>query len=215
MPARSALLSSQYTRRCTGNLNNDHRFNEAGHWYFPDPPARTRSQLLDKTLPEYLKEAGYYNKLIGKWHIHPEPSLLGFDSWCHPLAYHRYFQQTYFEDDTAFVVDDFAPFFESQRVAEFLASRQQQKAECAEQPFFLYYNISLPHGPMGQIPDEYLQRYDPATVQLRENVRHEDTPHARKAIATYIDGYFGGNSVLVAPGLHESHNSIEGGHRTV
>jgi hypothetical protein len=127
MLARSALLSGQYTQRCTGNLNTHH--------------------------------------LLDKWHINPEPRLVGFDSWCYPLAYHRYYQQAFFEDDTAYVVDESAPFFEADKVEAFLNGYER------EEPFFLFCNISLPHMPVRQIPEEYEHLYDLDQVELRKNVR--------------------------------------------
>lgn len=164
MPARSALLAGQYTRRCTGALNNHHLIDEKGMWYIPDPPEKERSQLVDKVLPEYLKDLGYYNKLIGKWHIHPEPRLLGFDSWCYPLMYHRYYHQCFFDDDKGYVVDEFTPFFEVDKFKEFLTKRK------GPDPFFCFYNISLPHMPLSQMPDKYKGLYDADSLTLRPNV---------------------------------------------
>lgn len=184
MPARSALLSGQYARRCTGNLNNHHLLDENGQWYFPDPPERVRTQLIERTLPELLKEAGYYNHLIGKWHVHPEPRLVGFDSWCYPLAYHRYYQQCFFDNDTAYIVDEFAPFFEANKVRAFLTEYDRKE------PFFLFYNISLPHMPVGQIPNEYENLYDPDTIELRRNVRSGGAEQDRAWMENYIRYYY-------------------------
>lgn len=191
MPARSALLSGQYARRCTGNLNNHHLIDGKGRWYFPDPPERVRTQLPGKTLPELLKDAGYRNHLIGKWHVHPEPRLLGFDSWCYPLAYHRYYQQCFFENDTAYVVDEFAPFYEARKVKEFISEYDR------EEPFFLFYNISLPHMPVGQIPGEYEHVYDPKQTELRQNVRSGGEEQDRLWLENYVRYYFGNEKIEV------------------
>ena len=204
MPARSALMSGQYTRRCTGNLNNHHKIDKGGQWYFPDPPERTRTQLLDKTLPEYLSENGYYNKLIGKWHIHPEPRLLGFDSWCFPLAYHRYYHQCYFEDDTAYVVDEFAPDLESRKMKEFVSGYQDDR------PFFLYYNLSFPHMPLGNLPEPYLSMYDPEEVTLRENVRSDDPQKLAHWIEAYLSYYFRDQHVPISDEIRRKYSSLEG-----
>ena len=191
MPTRSALLSGQYTRRCTGNLNNHHQLDTKGEWFFPDPPDRIRNQLLDKTLPEYLKDAGYTNKLIGKWHVHPEPRLLGFDSWCYPMVYHRYYQQGYFEGNTAYIVDDFAPFFEAEKVKEFLTNHDKSK------PFFLYYNISLPHMPLGQIPEEFENFYNPETIKLRQNVTSMDPELDEIWFENYMNFYYNNHKIEI------------------
>jgi arylsulfatase A-like enzyme len=191
MPARSALLSGQYTRRCTGNLNNHHLIDKNGQWFFPDPPERVRTQLLDKTLPEYLKEAGYTNKLIGKWHVHPEPRLLGFDSWCYPMVYHRYYQQGFFEGSTAYIIDDFAPFFEAEKVNDFLTSHDK------ETPFFLFYNISLPHMPLGQIPEHYEELYDPESIKLRKNVTSIDPQLDEIWFENYMNYYYQNHKIKI------------------
>ncbi|MFW6213702.1 MAG: sulfatase-like hydrolase/transferase [Spirochaetota bacterium] len=204
MPARSALLSGQYTRRCTGNLNNHHKFDREGQWYFPDPPERRRTQLLDKTLPEYLSEAGYYNKLIGKWHIHPEPRLLGFDSWCYPLAYHRYYQQGYFEDDTAYIADEFAPELEARKMREFISGYED------ERPFFLYYNLSFPHMPLGNLPEPHRSMYDPAKLTLRENVRSDDPEQLAHWIEAYLSYYFRDQHVPIPDEVRREYSSLEG-----
>ncbi len=191
MPARSALLSGQYARRCTGNLNNHHLVDEAGNWYITDPPEHTRTQLPLKCLPEHLKGMGYANALIGKWHIHPEPRLLGFDSWCYPLVYHRYYHQGYFENDTAYVVDEFAPFFEVNKFAGFLDRHATDK------PFFCYYNISLPHMPLSQMPDAYRGLYNPDQLALRPNVRSQSPEQDAHWFRAYMSMYIRGRKLDV------------------
>lgn len=39
----------------------------------------------------------------------------------------------------------------------------------SEKPFFLYYNISSPHCPVADVPEEFLRLYDPDSLTLREN----------------------------------------------
>ncbi len=146
---------------------------------------------MDKTLPEYLKEAGYTNKLIGKWHVHPEPRLLGFDSWCYPMVYHRYYQQGYFESNTAYIIDDFAPFFEAEKVRDFLTTHDKEK------PFFLFYNISLPHMPLGQIPENYEELYDPETIDLRENVTSIDPKLDEIWFENYMNYYYQNHKIKI------------------
>jgi arylsulfatase A-like enzyme len=163
-PARSCLLSGQYSRTCTGNLGND----------ADDPPTMTRTRLTDATLAECFRDAGYHTALIGKWHIHPHPQTVGFQQALFPRVPHRYYGQTYYEDGREFTVDGFAPAFEMERVTDYLAAHR-------EEPFFLFYNISPPHMPLGlgHAPAHYTEMYDPAVVLPRLNVLQEGRlPHS-------------------------------------
>ncbi|OPZ31372.1 MAG: Choline-sulfatase [Lentisphaerae bacterium ADurb.BinA184] len=159
-PARSSLLSGQYGRTCTGELGN----------VADDPPCPRRRRLPAPTLAERFREAGYQTAVIGKWHLDPAPRTLGFEHAVCPLTIHRYRQQTYIEDDRPwFTVGPFAPDYEAGRVRDYLAARGQQ-------PFFLFYNISLPHMPIGaaEMPEAFAGRFDPESIPLRPNVFGED-----------------------------------------
>ena len=67
-PARSCLLTGQYSRTCAGYLGNEG----------DEAPPLNRKKLLDITMPEAFKQAGYTTALIGKWHIAAHPKLLDF-----------------------------------------------------------------------------------------------------------------------------------------
>ena len=155
-PARSCLLTGQYGRTCTGEIGN----------VADDPPCPRRRRLPDPTLAEALRAAGYRTALIGKWHIDPSPLTVGFDYAYYPLTIHRYRGQRFLENDRLGpVVEGFAPEHELARVDRYLA-------EQGGQPFFLFYNISLPHMPIGptEMPDRYATLYAPEAVPLRGNV---------------------------------------------
>ncbi len=151
-PARSILLSGEYSRSCTGMLGNV--------W----EPRNERRLFPHKTLPELFKEMGYRTGLIGKWHIDPHPRLLGFDEYVFPKVPHLNTDQTYFEGDgPGRIVPGFAPEFEREKLAGVLDRR-------GSDPFFLYYNISLPHMPFFDVPERYRELYSPDEVPLRPNV---------------------------------------------
>ena len=155
-PARSALLTGQYARTCAGMLNNTHT----------NPPNPERERLRDATLPDVLRDAGYHTALIGKWHIDPQPQLVGFDEAVYPLIAHRHYGQTYFDETGRhWKVDEFGCDFERDRVREFLGRQRRG------QPFFLHYNISPPHQPIGpgHMPEKYLRMYDRDAVPVRPN----------------------------------------------
>ncbi len=69
-PARSSLLSGQYSRTCAGTLKNVPLNFEV---------EKDRKRFSGDTLSEVLKHQGYETVLCGKWHIHTHPKTLGFD----------------------------------------------------------------------------------------------------------------------------------------
>lgn len=155
VPARSALITGQYSRTCAGRLDNA---------YADDGPVLERNRLRDTTIAELFRDSGYHTALIGKWHIGPHPLVTGFDEALFPLVPHRYTGQTYFRDrGEGFAVSEFGPYYELAKVREFLSS-------AGDDPFFLYYNISLPHQPiMEGIPERYTSMYTRDDVVLRPN----------------------------------------------
>jgi choline-sulfatase len=155
-PARSSLLTGQYSRTCTGTLNN----------VSDDPPCTTRRRLVDTTVAEAFRDAGYDTALIGKWHVDPDPSLVGFDDAYFPLTIHRYMGQRFIDNGTwTDPIQSFSPEHEMEKVDAFLGEER-------DKPFFLFYNISLPHEPIGpaEIPEHYTEMYTPSDMPLRDNV---------------------------------------------
>lgn len=165
-PARSCWLTGQYSRTCAGMLGNTHE----------NPPNSKRERLLDPTLPELLRSAGYRTALIGKWHIDPQPQLVGFDSAIYPKIEHRYYGQTLFDEDgNSTIVTSFLEDFFAENVATFLSEQRY-----SDTPFFLNYNISPPHQPIGpgHLPEQYTRMYRGDEVLLRPNTEFEhEAPH--------------------------------------
>ena len=166
MPARSCLLSGQYSRTCMGMLGNYSERQEDGSTTMPEHPAGGRPHLPAPTLPEMFRTLGYDTALIGKWHIHSAPGSLGFDYSLYPRVHHRHSGQSYRENDgEEFQVDGFSVRFESDQVGGYLRDRENRR-----NPFFLYYSISPPHMPLMDAPETYLEMYDPNDIPLRPNV---------------------------------------------
>lgn len=165
MPARSSMLSGQYARRCTGGVGNVARPGGG----LPEYPAAGRPHLPDATLPEVLRNHGYSNAVIGKWHIHTWPHVLGFDHYLIPRVHHCHTGQNFTENGgPEFVPPGYTVDFEAEQVGRLLQERRH-----AEQPFFLFYNISPPHCPYADAPERFLKMYRPADMPIRPNVNLE------------------------------------------
>lgn len=159
VPARSILLSGQYSRTCTGSL-----WNHAPWW----PPTQKKNRLKDPTLPECLRDAGYFTQLIGKWHIDPDPRMVGFKDSFQAV---RIGSGGSFSENGAEPVQ--APMFSEDtqvhRLEAFLAEERNE-------PFFCYYNIYWPHMPLANMPLKYQRMYSRDDVQVRENVPDHSIP---------------------------------------
>jgi arylsulfatase A-like enzyme len=122
--------------------------------------------LKQKTMPECLRDAGYHTAAIGKWHVHSWPHDIGFAEYVIPRVHHCHTKQYYTENGgPEMVAEGWSLDFEVERAGQFF---QQRKTR--EEPFFLYFNISPPHCPVADIPEEFRTLYDPAEVPLRGNV---------------------------------------------
>ena len=166
MAARSVVLSGQYNRSCTGGVANVAYPFRPSRGCMPEYPDPGRPHLPERTLPECLRDIGYHTAAIGKWHIHSWPHDVGFDYYLIPRVHHCHTGQCFTENGgPEFVPEGYSVDFESARVADFLRDRQDR-----DEPFFLYYNISPPHCPLADAPDEYLKMYRPEDIPIRPNV---------------------------------------------
>jgi len=176
VPARSVLLTGQYARTCTGTSSN----------YVGFPPCGERVRCVDATLPEVFRDAGYHTALIGKWHVHPAPHLVGFDTALYPHNLHQHYGQSFFDGrGNSTRVDGFSPEYEMARVRDFLRERGQR-------PFFLLYSISPPHCPVMDAPRTYTAMYSRDDVTLRDNVWTDGrATHDRDWFRMYMWDYRG------------------------
>jgi len=192
MPARSLLLAGQYARTCTGTSTNvgwpargdGPAAINAG---FPQWPTARRRHFPDPTLPEQLRDAGYRTHAIGKWHIEAWPDAIGFDHYVIPAHHHTHSAQWFCEDGGGvFSPPGFSVDYEIDRVTGLLTDHATDGA--ADQPLFLYYNISPPHMPLADAPEHYLKMYSRDDVVRRENIPDGFEPEIER-ILTYLWDY--------------------------
>lgn len=158
-PARSSLIQGQYSRTCIGVVDNMHA--EKG------PQNNRCERLKDASIAEVLKTQGYKTALIGKWHIYSNPDELGFDEYVYPDAMHKYMNQKYHDNQGDYLVDTFSNDFELDKFEHIVSQ--------SKEPFFIYYNISLPHQPLIEgVPKYYQEKYQDSKVSIRENASQND-----------------------------------------
>ncbi len=169
MAARSVLLSGQYNRTCTGGVGNVSLPGRPGEFNLPEYPDAGRPHLKSPTLAEILRAHGYRTSAIGKWHIHSWPHDVGFDDYLIPRVHHCHTGQSFTRNGgPEFVPSGYSVDFEAEEVRSFLKEQCERAA-----PFFLYYNISVPHCPLADAPEQFRTMYRPEEVPLRANVDPE------------------------------------------
>ncbi len=161
VPARSNLLSGQYSRTCVGARWNEMSTNPADKVF----GRNNRDKFNDKTLPEVFKTMGYQTAQIGKWHVDARPSKMGFDESL--VTGNQIFTKGNFSknEERPYPVPGFTTDHEISQAQDFFAANRN-----SNKPFFLYYNIISPHMPILDVPYKYSQMYNPEKVPLRENV---------------------------------------------
>ena len=152
-PTRAGLMTGRYQQRF------GHEFNPG-----PRPPtdASFGLPLTEKTLPEYLKAAGYVTGMVGKWHLGTTleylPTRRGFDEFYGFLGgAHSYvdagiegnnpvLRGTTRVDEKEYLTDAFA-----KEATAFIERHSKQ-------PFFLYLAFNAVHTPM-QATENYRARF--------------------------------------------------------
>lgn len=121
-----------------------------------------------------LRAAGYRTGYIGKWHLDgvprdrftpPGPRRLGFDDyWAAWNCSHQYFDGKYYLNaDEVRHLDGYEPDAQTRLAARFIEGHR-------DEPFALVLSWGPPHAPYEQVPQEFLDRYDPSAIELRPNV---------------------------------------------
>ena len=174
-PYRASLFSGKYSSS-TGMVINELRIN---------PNQRCFGHVLH--------DAGYDSYYIGKWHLwanqlgnHDDPRnsftppgrhRLGFDGyWAAYGFHHTYWDQYYHEEGADRVV---LPGYEPDGQTD-LAIAKLGEAAYKDRPFAMFLSLGTPHDPWdeGNVPAEYLSRFDAADFELPPNYKPDNDPHA-------------------------------------
>ncbi|WP_286177862.1 sulfatase family protein [Rhodopirellula sp. JC639] len=141
-PSRAALMTGRYPMRCGHPISrhNTPKYAEYG------------IAAEELTLAELLKSAGYYNKMVGKWHLgfHVDgshPLDAGFDEY---LGLHGNYSKTHGDADTLYrnrdVLEAGIDFEEvtaryTDEVVNFIKEKKNE-------PYFIYFSHHIAHAPI-------------------------------------------------------------------
>jgi arylsulfatase A-like enzyme len=162
-----------------------------------------------KTLPRLLGDAGYKTALIGKWHMHPNPSDDNFDYWT-VLSGHggqgSYYNPHFAEKGK----DEIQHFhgFTTDIIADKSISWLKENSD-GDQPFLLMMQFKAPHVPRQPHP-RYANLYkdqdipEPATLHDDYSTRE---PYASKAWMKLATGKDEALNIYPKklPEIHEKH----------
>lgn len=159
-PSRATLLTGQYSHT-----------NGVRTLFDPLPPER-------HMLPRLMKQAGYETAMIGKWHLHDEPSE--FDYYCVLPGQGNYFRPSFHQmgagkwpDNIVYPQYTYDSTHSSDVITDLSLRWLQQRDQ--DRPFFLMHHFKAPHDNF-----ENAERYDflwgdatvPEPASLRDVPNH-------------------------------------------
>jgi arylsulfatase A-like enzyme len=187
-PYRGSLLTSKYPHKCVPGHQ---------HQMPPEYP----------TIATAFNDAGYHTAYFGKWHLDgfqegkeraamhivPPERRGGFQHW---IGYENNNSQydTWVhggEGDSAFHYR--LPGFETDALTDLFITYlkeagEKQRPGQGDEPFFAVLSVQPPHDPY-IAPGEFMQRRNPATLELRPNV--PQNTHAEGRARRELSGYYG------------------------
>lgn len=155
------------------------------------------------TFPKHLQKKGYKTAIIGKWHLHGEPT--GFDHWDIINNQGNYYNPAFIKGKDTAVVNGYATDIITDKALQWL---QQNTGK--EKPFFLMVHHKAPH--RNWMPAlRHINKYDSITFPLPDTyfTSHEGQQAAKEQQQTvYKDMYEGHDlKMSVAEGSTElAHN---------
>ncbi len=143
------------------------------------------------TMGKIFSQAGYDTGYIGKWHldghgrlsfIPPGKRRQGFDFWKGNECTHDYNHSVYYDnnDPEQKIWDGYDTFAQTDAAITYMKNRKS-----GDKPFSLILSYGTPHAPYQTAPAAYQKRFNPDSIQLRENVPEDMKDQVKKDLAGY------------------------------
>ena len=132
-PSRAVILTGKHSH-INGFRMNGERFDNS-----------------QPTLPKYLRELGYQTALVGKWHLHGQPT--GFDHWEILNDQGNYYNPEFIQKGDTTMVEGYATDLITEKSLEWLRQRDTVR------PFYLMVHHKAPHRNWMPAP-RHLNLYD-------------------------------------------------------
>ncbi len=149
-PSRASILTGKYS-----HINGATRFNEF------DP--------RHVTLQTLLQQAGYQTAMVGKWHLHRDPS--GFDYWNVLPEQGEYNDPVFIEMSERKQHQGYVTDIITDITLDFLQRRDTTR------PFFLCYQHKAPHDPF-EYDEKHAHLYEGVDIPEPPNLFDDHTGHA-------------------------------------
>ncbi len=168
-PSRASLLTGKEAIRLEMPRHIEHKnkdgTNDEKYNYWKNDPAKMPSinwlPLNEVTYAELLKEQGYFNMFIGKWHLGHEPyypiyqgfdDMFGTGNWGHPKNYYPdFFKDELLENYT----DEYLTDVLTNKAVDFINEYDRPA------PFMMslwYYNVHSPHVGRKDFINKFLEK---------------------------------------------------------
>ncbi len=183
-PSRAVILTGKHSH-INGFRMNGERFDNS-----------------QPTLPKHLKKLGYETAIIGKWHLHGQPT--GFDHWEILNDQGNYYNPEFIQGEDTTVVEGYATDLITEKSLEWLKQR-----DSAQQPFYLMVHHKAPH--RNWMPAlRHLNVYDSITFPLPDTYFPEfvDQQAAAEQQQTIYKDMYEGHDLK----LSKAHGSTELAH---
>ena len=143
------------------------------------------------TMGKIFAKEGYDTAYIGKWHldghgrlqyIPPGERRQGFQYWKGNECTHNYNESVYYDtnDSIRKIWDGYDTFEQTKEAVHYMKERKK-----ATDPFMMVLSYGTPHAPYHTAPEAYRKRFDPNTIELRENVPDPMKEKVKKDLAGY------------------------------
>lgn len=183
-PSRAVILTGKHSHINGFRMNGD-RFDNS-----------------QPTLPKHLKKLGYETAIIGKWHLHGQPT--GFDHWEILNDQGNYYNPEFIQGEDTIVVEGYATDLITEKSLEWLKQR-----DSVQQPFYLMVHHKAPH--RNWMPAlRHLNVYDSITFPLPDTYFPEfvDQQAAAEQQQTIYKDMYEGHDLK----LSKEHGSTELAH---